>query len=99
MKTKTVVGIAASTLVGLSLVAAPAVASGAEYLSTNVITVASPVSVVAVVDAPEAAMTLTAEPASAPALIGAWALTGVSLFVGASIAVAASTRRTRKAAS
>ena len=86
------VGVAV-VLVGVSILAVPAVASGAEYLNetrtattTNRLNASSD----GVAGAP-AAVDLTP-------LITAWGATGLALLAGGSIAVATSVRRQRHAA-
>lgn len=104
MKTSVAAGVAAASLITISILALPAVASGSEYLSearsASQTTTAEVSSVIVdsqntdIADTNLAASRSTTTPLGP--LITAWGISGVALFGGGAVAVALSVRNQRR---
>lgn len=95
MKTATVVGSAASILVAVSVLAVPAVASGAEALRHE----STPAQVIyAPTETADAAPIAVRSDDDLTTLMTIWGAAGIALFSGGAIAVGTSVRRQRRLA-
>ena len=95
MKTSVAVASAAAVLIALSILAVPAVASGADYLSDA--SVSTPTKSDSQ-SAPSDTTVSASRDADLVPLITAWGASGAVLLGGGALAVAASVRRQRKLA-
>lgn len=103
MKTSVATAAAVSSLIAISILAVPAVASGAEYLSdvraTDTTTAAGLAAASRLNDLPDAtAPNSSGDAAALSPLITVWGISGLALLAGGSIAVAASVRKQRRLA-